>query len=99
MRAWSDRFGGLEDPEDDGREEVESGEKPEVLDDGVGRVRHDVGVDRDRRELLAGARAEEVEVEARLGRAAGALQEAKDDVLGGELRGGGGRGAVGSNGT
>jgi hypothetical protein len=91
-------LGRLEDPEDDGGEEIESGEKPEVLDDGVGGVRHDVRVDGDGGELLPGARAEEAEVEARLGRTAGALQEAEDDLLGGELRGGGGRGAVGSNG-
>ena len=39
------RFGRLEDSEDDGREEVESREEPEVLDDGAGGVGHDVGVD------------------------------------------------------
>ena len=92
-------FGRLEDPEDDGGEELESGEKPEILDDGVRGVLHDVGVDGNGGELLPGAGAEQAEVEARLGGTSGALQEAEDDVLGGELRRGGGRGAIGTNGT
>jgi hypothetical protein len=86
-------IGGLKDPQDHGGEEVESREEPEVLDDGIRRVCHDVGVDRDGRELLPWACSKEAEVKAGLGRAAGALEEPKDDVLGCEL---GRRGQIGS---
>src|SRR5450759_5354893 len=91
------RVGGLEDPEDDGRVEVERGEEPEVLDHGVRRPGHDVRVDRERRELLAGVRVEQLEVEPRLGRAARALEKAENDVLRGELGGGRGRRPVGAH--
>ncbi len=85
------RVRGLEDPEDDRRKEVERGEEPQVLDDGVGRAGHDVPVDRERRELLPRARAKEVQVQPRLGRAARALEEPEDDVLRREV---GGRGRL-----
>lgn len=81
------RIGGLKDPQDDGGEEVESREKPKVLNDGIRRVRHDVGVDRDGRELLPRTSSKEAEVKARLGRTPRALEEPEDDVLGCEVGG------------
>jgi hypothetical protein len=98
-RRVSRRVGGLEEAEDDGGEELERREEAEILDDAARRVRHDVRVDGDRRELLPRAGPEEVDVEARLRRAAGALEEAEDGLLRGELGAARGLGRLGAHGA
>jgi len=91
--------GRLEEAEDDRGEEIESREEAEVLGDSGRGFGHDVRVDRDRRELLARAGPEKVDVEARLRRAARALEETEDRLLRCELGAGGVLGRFGVHGA
>ena len=77
-----DRRRGIEEAEHDGREQVEVGEEPELLDERAQAVTHDLRPRRDDREALLRQLAKELEIELGFGASPEALEKRENNVGG-----------------